>query len=62
MRRSRTAPRKKCGARWPPSRADLERLVEEAIVDAYNESEQRCGLFTVIEEHLALPFETEGKR
>jgi len=48
VRRSRTAPKKKCGARQPPSRAALERLVEEAIVDAYNESEQRCGLFTVI--------------
>jgi len=24
-----------------------------------NESEQRCGLFTMIENHLALPFETE---
>ena|SRR6266705_380726 len=45
--------------RWPPRRAHLERLVEEAIVDAYNESEQRCGLFTMIEEHLALPFDTE---
>lgn len=37
----------------------LEQLVEDAIVDAYNESEQRCGLFTMIEEHLAVPFETE---
>jgi hypothetical protein len=45
--------------RWPPKRAVLERLVEEAVVDAYNDSEQRCGLFTMIEEHLALPFETD---
>jgi len=48
VRRSRNRARKKCESRWRPSRADLERLVEEAIVDAYNESEQRCGLFTVI--------------
>jgi hypothetical protein len=34
-------------------------LVEEAIVNAYGESEQRTGFFTMIEEHLALPFETE---
>src|SRR2546426_922095 len=40
--------------------AHLKRLVEEAIVDAYNESEQCCGLFTMIENHLALPFETEA--
>lgn len=33
--------------------------MEEAIVDAYNESEQRCGFFTILEEHLALPFDTE---
>ena len=28
-------------------------------MDAYNESEQRVALFTMIEDHLALPFETE---
>jgi len=28
-------------------------------VDAYEESEQRSGFFTMIEEHLAVPFETE---
>jgi hypothetical protein len=59
VRKSRTAATEKCSGRWPPSRADLERLVEEAIVDAYNESEQRCGLFTMIEDRLAVPFETE---
>ncbi len=41
----------------PKSR--LEELVKEAIVDAYGESEQVLGLFTMIEEHLALPFATE---
>ena len=59
MRRSRTTAKEKRRDRWPPSRAALERLIEEAVVDAYNESEQRCGLFTMIEDHLALPFETE---
>ena len=59
MRRSGTRSKEKWNGRWPPSRAHLKRLVEEAIVDAYNESEQRCGLFTMIENHLALPFETE---
>ncbi len=37
----------------------LEELVEEAIVDAYNESEQACGFFTMIEDNLKLPFQTE---
>ena len=46
-------------ARWPPGKQRLQGLVEEALVDAYNESEQRTGLFTMIEEHLELPFETK---
>ena len=33
-------------------------MVEEATVDAYDESEQATGWFTVLEEHLELPFET----
>jgi Calcium binding len=38
--------------------AELDALLEEAIVDCYNEAEQVTGLFTMIEDHLALPFET----
>ncbi len=41
------------------SKARLDRLVEEAVVDCYNESEQRVGLYTMIEDHLALPFATK---
>ena len=41
-----------------PRKTRLDRLIEEAIVDAYGESEQAVGLYTMIEEHLALPFET----
>jgi|SRR5436190_11233514 len=41
------------------SKARLDRLVEEAVVDCYNESEQRVGLYTMIEDNLALPFETK---
>jgi len=44
---------------WPPKKADLEALIEEAIVDAYGESEQRTGFYTMIEEHLGVPFEAE---
>lgn len=45
--------------RWPPAKERLEELVEEAIVDAYGDSEQRTGFLTMLEENLALPFETE---
>lgn len=38
--------------------AELDRLVEEATIDCYNEAEQVAGLYTMIEENLALPFET----
>jgi hypothetical protein len=37
----------------------LDQLVEEAILDAYGESEQRVGLLTMREENLACPFTTE---
>lgn len=40
------------------SDAKLKNLIDEATVDAYNESEQRVGFLTMIEENLALPFTT----
>ncbi len=36
----------------------LAEMIEEATVDAYGESEQVTGWFTVIDEKLAVPFET----
>jgi hypothetical protein len=42
-----------------PSPAQLDRLIAEAIVDAYNESEQVGGFYTRMEESLAFPFTTE---
>jgi Calcium binding len=39
------------------STAELDELIEQATVDCYNESEQVTGLFTMIEEHLDLPFQ-----
>jgi hypothetical protein len=41
------------------SKRRLDELVEEAIIDAYGESEQCVGLLTMLEEHLAVPFATE---
>ena len=40
------------------SKARLAAMIEEATVDAYGDSEQTTGWYTMIEEHLALPFET----
>lgn len=34
-------------------------MTEEATVDAYNEAEKATGWFTMLEEHLVLPFETK---
>ena len=55
----RTVNSKRQQAQWPPGKQRLQGLVKEALVDAYDESEQCTGLFTMIEEHLALPFETK---
>ena len=40
------------------SAARLVEMIEKATVDAYDESEQATGWFTMFEEHLDLPFET----
>lgn len=50
------APRAPTHSRIPPARLDA--LIEEAIVDAYNEAEQAVGFHAMIEQHLAVPFET----
>ena len=44
--------------RSPTSSSRLERMISEAIVDCYNESEQAMGLFNMIEDRLRLPFVT----
>lgn len=41
------------------NKARLDNLVEEALVDAYGESEQTTGFYTMMENDLQLPFETE---
>ena len=39
-------------------KARLAAMIEEATVDAYGESKQTTGWYTMLEEHLALPFDT----
>jgi Calcium binding len=41
------------------SKTRLDELVEEALVDAYGESEQVTGFYTMMENDLQLPFQTE---
>ena len=57
VNRRRQATARRSLPRW--SEAHLDGLIGEAIVDCYNTDEQLTGLFTMIEENLALPFETE---
>jgi len=40
------------------SPALLDEMIEEATVDCYGESEEACGLFTMLDENLATPFTT----
>lgn len=40
------------------SKARLDELIEEAVVDANDESEQVTGFYTMLENDLRLPFET----
>lgn len=37
----------------------MDLLVAEAVVDCYDEDEQITGLFTMIQDELAVPFTTE---
>ncbi len=55
MARGATAEQK----RWPPGKAQLEALIEEAIVDAYDESEQRIGFYTMLKGRIDTPFEVK---
>ena len=45
-------------SRGPHSVRRLQRLIAGATMDAYDAAEERGGLFNMIEEHLAVPFET----
>lgn len=58
---TRTSKGKKTKARTAQSgisAAKLADMIEEATVDAYDESEQATGWFAMCEEHLELPFDT----
>ncbi len=37
----------------------LDKMIEEATVDCYDEREQASGFYTMIEDHLVVPFATQ---
>ncbi|MGB2634356.1 MAG: calcium-binding protein [Candidatus Acidiferrum sp.] len=55
----RAIPRNPARKNLRRNKAHLDALIAEAIVDAYNESEQTVGFYTMMEHSLALPFATE---
>src|SRR5712691_7040158 len=55
----RSSPRNSTCKNLRRNQAHLDALIAEAIVDAYNESEQTVGFYTMMENSIALPFETE---
>ena len=57
--KTRPAASKKASHRKALSAAKLDALIEEATVDAHDESEQTTGFYTMFEEHLAVPFKTQ---
>jgi hypothetical protein len=60
-RKKSPATRKKASKKrqWPPSKTRLNKLIEEATVDAYDEDEALSGFQTLLQDNLALPFDTE---
>ena len=48
----------------PWSTTELELLIGDAIVDAYGDSEQSVGFYSMLEDYLAVPFTTNmlGRR
>ena len=40
------------------SQSELDEMIEEALVDAYGESEQITAFYTMIEENMTFPFES----
>lgn len=59
MTRKKTTASKRASRNKNLTDAKLDQMIEEAIVDAYGESEQAVGFYTMFEDNLAVPFQTE---
>ena len=44
------------------SEAELDALIAQATVDCYNEDEELAGFAAMVEDNLAVPFETTATR
>lgn len=58
--RKKSAPARKTARpkkAWPPPKARLDELIEEAIIDCYNDDEALSGFQAQLEGHLKLPFD-----
>jgi len=42
-----------------PLATKLDQMIDEAIMDAYGDSEQTVGFYTILEENLEVPFRTQ---
>ena len=51
--------RKRLASHPKVDEATLEALIEEAVVDAYDEDERRMGFLTMLQDNVDVPFETE---
>ncbi len=47
------------GHRTGPLAAKLDQMIEEAVVDAYGESEQVASFYSMLDDNLGVPFQTE---
>ena len=59
MKSSKPKPKATARTRGGLSAARVAEMIEEATVDAYGECEQATGWFTVLDDTLDVPFETE---
>jgi hypothetical protein len=57
--KTRSAASKERSRRWALPAARLDALIEEATVDAHDDSEQTTGFYTILESSLAVPFKTQ---
>ncbi len=58
-RAKKRAAAKRKGRSTGLSDAKLDEMIAEAVVDAHDESEQTMGFYTMLEDNLGTPFQTE---
>jgi hypothetical protein len=59
IRATRPGAGNKKPVRKKSSEAKLDKLIEQATIDSYDQTEQMVGFLTMLQEHLDMPFKTE---